>query len=501
MDFIPQYIKGKNNQDSVTYACPQLEAILKPTYGCIVYQEQVMQIVRDLAGYSWGRSDLVRRAMSKKKAYVMEQERKNFIYGNPDEGVKGCVNNGIDEKVAGKIYDDMIDFAKYAFNKSHAACYAVVSFQTAYLKTYYPVEFMAALMTSVIDNTSKVAGYIYACKQMNIGILPPDVNESQMEFTVENGKIRFAMAAIKSLGRPTIQAILKERGENGSFISMQDFVTRMSHALNRRAIENFVKAGAFDTFGHTRKSMMIVSESMLDSAIKHNKDSMTGQMSLFDFAAEEDKKAFEIGYEKEILGVYVSGHPLDEYTGMVNKYITNVSSDFEVDDELGETKARDGAIATIGGLITEKTIKTTKKGQLMAFLTVEDVVGTVEVVVFPNSFTANRVVIDHAEKVFVTGKVQANVDENAKLICDKVVDFASIPRKLWIRFASLSDYEDKKDELYGILYNSDGKDTVVIYCTKENKRLTLPASRTIRVDSELIQKLQAMYGEKNVTTT
>lgn len=515
MDFIPQYIKGKNNQDSVTYACPQLEAILKPTYGCIVYQEQVMQIVRDLAGYSWGRSDLVRRAMSKKKAYVMEQERKNFIYGNPDEGVKGCVNNGIDEKVAGKIYDDMIDFAKYAFNKSHAACYAVVSFQTAYLKTYYPVEFMAALMTSVIDNTSKVAGYIYACKQMNIGILPPDVNESQMEFTVENGKIRFAMAAIKSLGRPTIQAILKERGENGSFISMQDFVTRMSQALNRRAIENFVKAGAFDTFGHTRKSMMIVSESMLDSAIKHNKDSMTGQMSLFDFAAEEDKKAFEIripdvaeytkeellGYEKEILGVYVSGHPLDEYTGMVNKYITNVSSDFEVDDELGETKARDGAIATIGGLITEKTIKTTKKGQLMAFLTVEDVVGTVEVVVFPNSFTANRVVIDHAEKVFVTGKVQANVDENAKLICDKVVDFASIPRKLWIRFASLSDYEDKQDELYGILYNSDGKDTVVIYCTKENKRLTLPASRTIRVDSELIQKLQSMYGEKNVTTT
>ena len=515
MDFIPQYIKGKNNQDSVTYACPQLEAILKPTYGCIVYQEQVMQIVRDLAGYSWGRSDLVRRAMSKKKAYVMEQERKNFIYGNPDEGVKGCVNNGIDEKVAGKIYDDMIDFAKYAFNKSHAACYAVVSFQTAYLKTYYPVEFMAALMTSVIDNTSKVAGYIYACKQMNIGILPPDVNESQMEFTVENGKIRFAMAAIKSLGRPTIQAILKERGENGSFVSMQDFVTRMSHALNKRAIENFVKAGAFDTFGHTRKSMMIVSESMLDSAIKHNKDSMSGQMSLFDFAAEEDKKAFEIripdvaeytkeellGYEKEILGVYVSGHPLDEYTGMVKKYITNVSSDFEIDDETGETKVKDGAVAIIGGLITNKTIKTTKKGQLMAFFTLEDVVGTVEVVVFPNSFTANRVVMDHAEKVFVTGKVQANVDENAKLICDKVVDFNTIPRKLWIRFESLSAYEEKKAEIDGILHESDGKDTVVIYCTKENKRITLPSNRTIKVNSELIQKLQAMYGDKNITTT
>lgn len=515
MDFIPQYIKGKNNQDSVTYACPQLEAILKPTYGCIVYQEQVMQIVRDLAGYSWGRSDLVRRAMSKKKAYVMEQERRNFIYGNPEENVKGCVNNGVDEKVAGKIYDDMIDFAKYAFNKSHAACYAVVSFQTAYLKTYYPVEFMAALMTSVIDNTSKVAGYIYACKQMNIGILPPDVNQSQMEFSVEDGKIRFAMAAIKSLGRPTIQAILKERNENGSFISMQDFVTRMSHALNKRAVENFVKAGAFDTFGHTRKAMMIVSDSMLDSAIKQNKDSMTGQMSLFDFAADEDKKAFEIripdvaeytkeellGYEKEILGVYVSGHPLDEYTGMVNKYITNVSSDFEVDDELGETKARDGAVATIGGIITEKTIKTTKKGQLMAFLTLEDIVGTVEVVVFPNSFTANRLVIDTADKVFITGKVQANVDENAKLICDKVVDFASVPRKLWIRFAGVSEYEERKAELENILYESDGKDTVVIYCTKENRRIPLPASRTIKVNSELIQRLQHLYGEKNVTTT
>lgn len=515
MDFIPQYIKGKNNQDSVTYACPQLEAILKPTYGCIVYQEQVMQIVRDLAGYSWGRSDLVRRAMSKKKAYVMEQERKNFIYGNEEEGVKGCVNNGIDEKVADRIYDEMIDFAKYAFNKSHAACYAVVSFQTAYLKTYYPVEFMAAIMTSVIDNTSKVAGYIYACKQMNIGILPPDVNESQMEFTVENGKIRFAMAAIKSLGRPTIQAILKERGVNGSFVSMQDFVTRMSTALNKRAIENFVKAGAFDTFGHTRKAMMIVSDSMLDSAVKQNKDSMSGQMSLFDFAAEEDKKAFEIripdvaeytkeellGYEKEILGVYVSGHPLDEYTGMVKKYITNVSSDFEIDDETGETKVKDGAVAIIGGLITNKTIKTTKKGQLMAFFTLEDVVGTVEVVVFPNSFTANRVVMDHAEKVFVTGKVQANVDENAKLICDKVVDFNTIPRKLWIRFESLSAYEEKKAELDGILHESDGKDTVVIYCTKENKRITLPSNRTIKVNSELIQKLQAMYGDKNITTT
>ena len=407
MDFIPQYIEGKNNQQNVTYACPQLEPILKPTYGCIVYQEQVMQIVRDLAGYSWGRSDLVRRAMSKKKAYVMEQERKNFIYGNPEEGVKGCVNNGIDETVAGKIYDDMIDFAKYAFNKSHAACYAVVSFQTAFLKTYYPVEFMAALMTSVIDNTSKVAGYIYACKQMNINILPPDVNESQMEFSVDNGGIRFAMAGIKSLGRPTINAIINERTSNGTFTSMQDFINRMSDALNKRAVENFIKAGAFDTFGNKRRAMMLVADSMLDNAVKQKKDSMSGQMSLFDFVGEEEKKDYEIkvpdvteytkeellGYEKEILGVYVSGHPLDEYTGMVKKYVTNVTTDFEIDDETGETKVRDGNNATIGGMIMNKSVKTTKNGQLMAYLTIEDLVGTVEVIVFPRNFLINRPVI------------------------------------------------------------------------------------------------------------
>ena len=515
MDFIPQYIEGKNNQQNVTYACPQLEPILKPTYGCIVYQEQVMQIVRDLAGYSWGRSDLVRRAMSKKKAYVMEQERKNFIYGNPEEGVKGCVNNGIDETVAGKIYDDMIDFAKYAFNKSHAACYAVVSFQTAFLKTYYPVEFMAALMTSVIDNTSKVAGYIYACKQMNINILPPDVNESQMEFSVDNGGIRFAMAGIKSLGRPTINAIINERTSNGTFTSMQDFINRMSDALNKRAVENFIKAGAFDTFGNKRRAMMLVADSMLDNAVKQKKDSMSGQMSLFDFVGEEEKKDYEIkvpdvteytkeellGYEKEILGVYVSGHPLDEYTGMVKKYITNVTTDFEIDDETGETKVRDGNTATIGGMVMNKSVKTTKNGQLMAYLTIEDLVGTVEVIVFPRNFLINRTVIDTADKVFVTGRVQANADENARLICDKVIDFNTVPRKLWIRFESEEEYQSKQSELNDILYNSDGKDSVIIYCTKENKRIALPASRTVQVNSELLMKLKGLYGDKNVTTT
>ena len=351
MDFIPQYIKGKNNPGDITYDCPMLEPILKPTYGCIVYQEQVMQIVRDLAGYSLGRSDLVRRAMSKKKTSVMEKERQNFIYGNPEENVPGCISNGIDEKTANKIYDDMIDFAKYAFNKSHAACYAVVAYQTAYLKTYYPVEFMAALMTSVVDNTDKVAGYIYACRQMNIQMLPPDVNTSDMEFSVEDNAIRFGLSAVKSLGRPTIKAIIDERNKS-RFTSMQDFISRLYTDLNKRTLENLIKSGAFDTFGNNRRQMMSVYARMLDNEAKQGKDAISGQMSLFDLVDESEKSQFEIkmpdvseytkedilAFEKEVLGVYVSGHPLDEYAAMWKKHISAMSSDYELEDETGESK-------------------------------------------------------------------------------------------------------------------------------------------------------------------
>ena len=514
MDFIPQYIEGKNNPDKVTYDCPQLEAILKPTYGCIVYQEQVMQIVRDLAGYSWGRSDLVRRAMSKKKAYVMEQERKNFIYGNEEEGVKGCVNNGIDEKTAGKIYDEMIDFAKYAFNKSHAACYAVVSFQTAYLKTHYPVEFMAALMTSVVDNTDKVAGYVYACRQMNIPVLPPDVNKSQMGFSVEDGAVRFGLSAIKSLGRPTIEAILSERAVK-EFSTMQDFVTRLISQINKRTVENLIKSGAFDTFGYKRKAMMIVHAQLIDDAQRHSKDSISGQMSLFDLGGDDLKKDFEIKipnvgeytkeelleYEKEVLGIYASGHPLDEYAQMWKRHISAMTTDFEIDDETGETKVRDGAKETIGGMIMNKTVKTTKNGQLMAFITIQDLVGTVEVIVFPRDYMANRAIFDTATKVFITGRVTANVDENAKIICEKVIDFDSVPRKLWIRFADKAEYEENIPKLNSIIADSDGNDSVIIYCTKENQRIALPKSQSVKVTSELLMSLRETFGEKNVETT
>lgn len=514
MDFIPQYIKGKNNPGDITYDCPMLEPILKPTYGCIVYQEQVMQIVRDLAGYSLGRSDLVRRAMSKKKTSVMEKERQNFIYGNPEENVPGCISNGIDEKTANKIYDDMIDFAKYAFNKSHAACYAVVAYQTAYLKTYYPVEFMAALMTSVVDNTDKVAGYIYACRQMNIQMLPPDVNTSDMEFSVEDNAIRFGLSAVKSLGRPTIKAIIDERNKS-RFTSMQDFISRLYTDLNKRTLENLIKSGAFDTFGNNRRQMMSVYARMLDNEAKQGKDAISGQMSLFDLVDESEKSQFEIkmpdvneytkedilAFEKEVLGVYVSGHPLDEYAAMWKKHISAMSTDFELDDETGEPKVKVDSKATIGGMIMAKSVKPTKTGQLMAYLTIEDLVGTVEVIVFPRTFSTYRNIIEGTDKLFITGRVNANADENAKLICESVVPFEDVPRKLWIRFASEEEYLKKAADLAEELKYSDGKDSIIIYCTKENKRIVLPQSRNIRITPDILASLRAQYGIKNVETT
>ena len=514
MDFIPQYIKGKNNPGDITYDCPMLEPILKPTYGCIVYQEQVMQIVRDLAGYSRGRSDLVRRAMSKKKTSVMEKERQNFIYGNPEENVPGCISNGIDEKTANKIYDDMIDFAKYAFNKSHAACYAVVAYQTAYLKTYYPVEFMAALMTSVVDNTDKVAGYIYACRQMNIQMLPPDVNTSDMEFSVEDNAIRFGLSAVKSLGRPTIKAIIDERNKS-RFTSMQDFISRLYTDLNKRTLENLIKSGAFDTFGNNRRQMMSVYARMLDNEAKQGKDAISGQMSLFDLVDESEKSQFEIkmpdvseytkedilAFEKEVLGVYVSGHPLDEYAAMWKKHISAMSTDFELDDETGEPKVKVDSKATIGGMIMAKSVKPTKTGQLMAYLTIEDLVGTVEVIVFPRTFSTYRNIIEGTDKLFITGRVNANADENAKLICESVVPFEDVPRKLWIRFASEEEYLKKAADLAEELKYSDGKDSIIIYCTKENKRIALPQSRNIRITPDILASLRAQYGIKNVETT
>lgn len=514
MDFISQYIRGKNDSSSITYDCPQLEPILAPTYGCIVYQEQVMQIVRDLAGYSLGRSDLLRRAMSKKKAAVMEKERKIFIYGDEETGVPGCIKNGIDEQTANKIYDEMIDFAKYAFNKSHAAAYAVVSYQTAWLKYYFPVEYMAALMTSVIDNPSKVSEYIYACRQMNIKILPPDINKGEANFSVDGGDIRYGLAAIKSIGRPVIKAIVEDREELGLFQNLEDFITRLSakNILNKRTIENLIKAGALDTLGGTRKQFMSIYVQIVDHVTQEKKNSMVGQMTLFDLVSEDQKEEFQIrmpdvgeysketllAFEKEVLGIYVSGHPLEAYEEKWKKSISATTADFQLDEETGHTKVHDGAKEIIGGMITEKTIKHTKTNQMMAFITIEDLLGTVEVVVFPRDYEKNRDYLEADSKVFVRGRVSEEDDKPSKLICEKIIPFEQTKKELWIQFPDKETFLDQEQIVYGYLADSDGNDEVVIYCAKERVVKRLPKNRNIGINEQILSRLMNHFGEKRV---
>ncbi len=511
MDFIPKYLKGKNNHDSITYDCPQMEHILKPTYGCIVYQEQVMQIVRDLAGYTWGRSDEVRRAMSKKKQYVMERERNNFIYGNEEEGVKGCINNGIDEKTAGKIYDEMMDFAKYAFNKSHAAAYAVVSYQTAYLKYYYPVEYMAAIMTSVIDNPGKVTAYVNTCRSMGIKILPPDINEGVSEFSVSNGNIRYGLSAIKSVGRNVIDAIVEEREKNGKFTSLKDFVDRLSgKEVNKRTVEGFIKAGAFDGLGGNRKQYMQVYADVIDSVNNDRKQSVSGQISLFDFMPQEEKAAYEITlpdvaeydkqillmFEKEVIGSYVSGHPLDEYVDKMQRQVTAKSIDFIHDDE-GNAGISNKDNATLGGIIASVNTKITKRGQYMAFVTLEDLYGTVEIVVFPKVYESCRDFLKEDSKVYVLGRADISDEGDGKLIADRIVSFDDMEKQLFIQYKNKDEYMNNYEELseFG---QTRGRDSVIVYLKEEKQRKIAFSNCNLMEKKDKIDKLTEKYGEGNV---
>ena len=519
MDFIPKYISGKNDAASISYQTPELEPILKPTYGCIVYQEQVMQIVQQLGGYTLGRADLVRRAMSKKKQHVMEVERASFVNGNPDENVPGCASKGISPEIANAIYDSMMDFAKYAFNKSHAACYAVVALQTAWLKNYYPVEFMAALMTSVIDNPGKVSGYIMSCRNMGITLLPPDINEGYSGFSVtdHDGKkaIRYALTAIKGVGRPVISAIVKERELRGKFKNINDFLTRMQGResdVNKRAIENFIKAGALDCFEGSRKQLMTVYVQIMDQLHNSGRNSMAGQMSLFDLAGETEKKQYEVPlpdvgefprellleFEKEVLGIYVSGHPLEEYVGMWKKNITNTTADFYLDDETGVPNVKDNANAKIGGIISDKKIKYTKTDQVMAFLSLEDMVGTVEVIVFPKTYEANAPRLNTDAKVFIEGRVSVEEDRDAKLIASKITLFDEIARTVWIRFANIDEYSAKEQELFSLLSDSDGKDEVTVYLTDTKQVKKLGKGYTIKANKDMIEMLSNAFGRENV---
>ena len=512
MDFIPKYLKGKNDPAAITYTCPQLEHILKPTYGCIVYQEQVMQIVRDLAGYTLGRSDLVRRAMSKKKADVMARERKNFVYGNEEEGVKGCAANGIDEKTANQIFDDMTDFAKYAFNKSHAAAYAVVAYQTAYLKYYYPREFMAALMTSIMDNVTKVSEYILACRNMGIGILPPDINEGVSGFSVSGNSIRYGLSAIKSVGRAVVDVIISERETGGPFSTLEDFVSRMSNReVNKRTLESFIKSGSLDSLPGTRKQKLYVSSELLENKAREKKTVMEGQMSFFDIAPEEDKGNFQVSFpdvgefdketllafEKETLGIYVSGHPMEAYQELWQKNVTARTSDFIVDED-GHTVVEDNSIVVVGGMITAKKVKTTRTSQLMAFVSLEDMVGTVEALVFPKIYEKNKQYLTEDSKVFLRGRASIGDDPVGKLVCEEVIPFSAIPNELWLQFEDQEFYERTVDSVMAVLRESEGKDRVFMYLKNERKLRRLSPSWAITSQGRLLEELYTLLGEKNV---
>jgi DNA polymerase-3 subunit alpha len=513
MDFIPNYVRGKNNPDTITYVTPELESILEPTYGCIVYQEQVMQIVQKLAGYTMGQADNIRRAMSKKKQYVIDEERQSFVYGDEKRSIKGCVANGISEQAANSIYDSMVDFAKYAFNKSHAAAYAVISVQTAWLKCYYPVEYMAALMTSVIDNSSKEAEYLLHCKEMGIAVLPPDVNVGYGVFTPEGKNIRYGMYAIKSLGRQVIDHIIEERQAGGAYRTLQDFIERtVDRDLNKRAIENLIKAGACDSFGANRHQMSVVYPTLVDDVARQKKTGLAGQMSLFDLVSEEEKQEYTVrypdlpeypkeellGYEKEVLGIYLSGHPLDDYLTRMRENTTANACDFVREEGAEAIAVADKAMVVVGGIISVLNPKFTRKNQQMAFLTLEDLTGSVEVIVFPRQFERYRQCLEQDAKIFVVGRASVEEEQDGRIVCERIVPFGDLPKQVWLQFPTMEDFGVRERGLYELLRSFGGNDEVIVYIQGEKRFKKLDRSHSVSVNLQLLEQLGEFIGEKNV---
>lgn len=534
MEQIPRYIKNKNNPAGVKYHHPLLENILNVTYGCMVYQEQVMQIVRDLGGYSMGRSDLVRRAMSKKKVSVMEQERKNFIYGIDDEEgniiVKGCIRNGVDEATANKIFDEMMDFASYAFNKSHAAAYAVVAYQTAWLKCYYPIEFMAALLNSFLGSSDKISQYVYECKTLNIEVLPPDINESHMRFTVVNGKIRFGLAAVKNVGEGAVKSIIEERKAKGHYRSFRDFCDRLdSREVNKRCVESLIKSGAFDSMGVYRSKLIAVFEKMLDGIAQAKKRNMDGQMSLFELSAlgnensiygqlglYEEKDIYPdikeypnkvlLSMEKEMLGLYISGHPLSEFDNELKKMVTLYSSELNIDLNHNEDSyllddvknISDGMNVVVGGIITSKKTKTTRNNNLMAFLTLEDLYGMMEIIVFPTTLEKYAKFIVEENIVLIKGRVSVKEEEQPKIICEEISPLKKMHiTKLYLRLDPNME-EDKKEALLALLKYFNG-DTPVCICNNGDKKgKILGKEFWIALNDCVMNELIQRLGDENV---
>jgi len=526
MDQIPRYIENKRTPQRVKYHHHLLEKILNVTYGCMVYQEQVMQIVRDLAGYSMGRSDLVRRAMSKKKMSVMEQERQNFIYGITDsEGnivVNGAVRNGVDEKTANLIFDEMMDFASYAFNKSHAAAYAVIAYQTAWLKCHYPIEFMAAMMNSFLGSSDKISAYVYECKGMNIPVLPPDINESHIKFTVLNGKIRFGLAAVKNVGESAVREIIDERNGNGHFEGFRDFCERIDgRDVNKRCVESLIRSGAFDSLGVYRSRLMAVYEKMLDGIQQVRKRNMEGQLSLFEIAADKnqlklrnedypDIKEFPVkvllSMEKEMLGVYISGHPLSEFEKEIAQEVTLFSSDLDIsieengaDSSMDHIKGiTDGMPVVVGGIITGKKTKTTKSNKLMAFVTLEDIYGSMEVIVFPSTLEKYDRLIADENIVLVNGRLSMKEEEQPKVICEDVRPLAKIKiKKLYLKIDN-SENTELLDSLMNMFKYFNGGTPVCFYNETEKKVKVVDREYWVTLNDCLISELKKRLGEDNV---
>ena len=516
MDFIPDYIAGKKNPEKVHYDCKEMEPILKNTYGVIVYQEQVMQIVRDLAGFTMGNSDLLRRAMSKKKLKEMEKARQSFVYGNKEEGIYGCLSKGISEEVANRIYDKMIDFANYAFNKSHAVSYALLSYQTAYLKRYYAPEFYAATMSSFMDNMVKTAEYIEVAREEGIPILPPDINEAEVGFSVKGGEIRYGLSAVKGVGRSAAETILEER-KKGSFKNFEDFVLRMSaRGLNRRAMESFIHAGSLDSLEGNRREKLVMLSEVLEDLQKGKKDIIPGQMSLSDLLGEEseEKGDFELLFpdleefpkaellrnEKDALGVYLSGHPLDSDKALMKEVCTRKARDFseEAQEEQKEDGIRDDEICIVGGLLTNINKRITKKNEMMAFLTIEDNTASMEVVAFPRTFEAAKEFLTGDSKIFVKGRIQKKDEGEAKLIAEKIILFAKVPKEIWVQFSDKEEYEKREAELLQILKEYKGESEVVLYLRKEKAIKRLPGEFRIDSGEGTRSLLMEKFGTENV---
>ena len=522
---IPRYIEGKRNKDSVHYETPELEDILDVTYGVMVYQEQVMEIVRKLGGYSLGRSDMVRRAMSKKKHSVMEQERKNFIYGIVDEEgnveVPGCLRNGISEKAANDIFDSMMDFASYAFNKSHAAAYAVVGYQTAYLMHYYPVETIAAMLNSMMGSSEKVAHYINFAESQGIQVLPPNINESYSKFTVQDDKIRFGLAAIKNVGMNVVDSIVEARDSKGKFESITDFINKIDlSAINKRAVESLIKAGALDDFKIFRSKLLAVHEKLMDSMASERKRNIDGQISLFGLTEDEDFKATEVMYpnikefaknnllamEKEMTGLYLSGHPLDEYakslkvmtsTTIQKIYDCKEAHNEGIDHE--EYSIHDEDKVVVGGIITEVTQKVTRNNQIMAFIKIEDLSATIEVIVFPKTLDRVRNLIAADAFVIIKGRVSMKEDEAVKIICETMEPLEKVDSsKVYVRVDNLDMARATKPKLMEICNEYAGNTPLYVFTANDRKNYRMPRNMWVNLSSDIFLDLEKVFGEGNV---